>query len=163
MLNLSSILKQFKSEPKVPTQEYNAVLVRLKETTKQSLGRLTLFKGLDKVFECTILELPYKDNKKFESSIPLGEYLVRERYSDKYARHFAVLDVEGREYILMHSGNYYTQTDGCLITGTDFVNPDEQDFQDINNDGELDVVGSRKALDTLLASTNTFKLKIIEV
>ena len=40
-----------------------AILTRLDDDGKQTLGYLTLFKGLKKVFECKTLELPWKANE----------------------------------------------------------------------------------------------------
>ncbi len=131
-------------------------LIRLKDNTKkQSLGRLYLYDGVDQIFTSVTMELPDKANKKNISRIPAGKYKVKKRTSKKFGHHFHVLDVPGRDYILMHPGNYYKQTHGCILLG--------QRFADINNDRELDVVMSRPTVNRLLAvAPNTFELTIID-
>ena len=61
-----------------------AVLIRLKENKKQTLGKLFLFNGLDLEYECCTLELTFNDNKRNISSIPTGDYKVKIRESEKY-------------------------------------------------------------------------------
>jgi hypothetical protein len=46
-----------------------------------------------------------------------------------------------RDYILIHHGNFYYNTRGCLLPGDGVV--------DINNDGNLDVVNSRATMDKM--------------
>ncbi len=102
---------------------------------------------------CT-LELGWKDNKRNISCIPKGEYTVVKRYSRKFKHHFHVTGVEGRSYILIHKGNYYTDIRGCILVGTDFKN--------INGDHLLDVINSNTAMDKLLElMPDKFKLTII--
>ena len=82
-----------------------------------------------------MLELSDKNNQRRVSRINEGEYTCIKRYSEKYGNHFHVLDVEGRDYILIHHGNFYTNTAGCLIVG--------MQFKDINGDGYDDVTKSK--------------------
>lgn len=119
-----------------------AVLIRLKENTKQTLGRFFLFDGLDLIFECCTLELPDKDNKRNVSCIPTGDYKVTPRYSEKYKDHFQVQNVMMRDYILIHPANYYTDLKGCIGIGKTFF--------DINKDGETDITSSRNTHAALL-------------
>jgi len=60
--------------------------------------------------------------------------MVVKRNSPKFNDHFHILNVPGREYILIHQGNFYTQIRGCILVG--------QDLEDINKDGILDVTQS---------------------
>ena len=120
-----------------------AVLLRLSENKKQTLGRLFLFKGLDVIFECCTLELPFKANLRNVSCIPPGQYNVTNRVSEKYGDHFQVENVMMRDYILIHPANYYTQLRGCIAVGFDCY--------DINNDGEHDLTHSRRTMKHLLA------------
>ena len=53
-----------------------AILTRLDDDGKQTLGHLMLFKGLEKVFECKTLELPWKANETNVSCVPKGVYKV---------------------------------------------------------------------------------------
>jgi hypothetical protein len=71
------------------------------------------------------LELPWRDNQKNISCIPAGEYDVTIRISPRFGRVYWVLKVEGRTYILIHSGNWAgdvskdlnTHTNGCILLG----------------------------------------------
>ena len=131
-----------------------AVLIRLNENRKQTLGRFFLFDGLDVAFECCTLELPFKANVKNISCIPTGEYKVSARNSEKYGDHYQVENVMMRDYILIHPANYYTQLRGCIAVG--------HDFYDINNDGEHDLTHSRRTMKHLLSiAPNGFELIIL--
>jgi len=116
-------------------------LVRSQKTAAQTLGSITVFEENTKLFECKSLELPWKNNNQNVSCIPVGEYKVRKRYSAKYGNHFHIMEVPNRAEILIHSGNYFTQTRGCILAGSS--------FEDINNDGNLDVVNSKATLTRL--------------
>ena len=76
-----------------------ACLNRLDEGIDQTLGHLTLWDGLEKVFECVTLELPYEHNMTNISCVPKGVYKVLPRTSDKYKKHFILDDVPNRRYI----------------------------------------------------------------
>tara|TARA_R100001163_G_scaffold16341_1_gene14777 strand:+ start:13274 stop:13684 length:411 start_codon:yes stop_codon:yes gene_type:complete len=131
-----------------------AVLIRLNENRKQTLGRFFLFDGLDVAFECCTLELPFKANIKNVSCIPTGEYKVSTRNSEKYGDHYLVENVMMRDYILIHPANYYTQLRGCIAVG--------HNFYDINNDGEHDLTHSRRTMKHLLSiAPNGFELIIL--
>ena len=131
-----------------------AVLVRLEDDGKQTLGELNVYNGLEKVFSCKTLELPYLMNIQNISCIPIGLYTVVPRYSEKYKNHYHVIDVDRRDSILIHIGNYKTQTEGCILVGKDFV------F--INDDEYLDISSSRKTLKELLKECpEGFRLEII--
>ena len=133
-----------------------AYIIRLKDNTDlQTLGRFYLFDGVNEVVRFVTLELPWEENERSISRIPSGTYKVKKRKSKKFGDHFHILDVPGRDYILIHPGNYYKQIRGCVLLG--------QRFADINNDKELDVVMSRPSVDRLLEVTpNTFQLTIID-
>jgi len=131
-----------------------AVLVRLEDDGKQTLGELNVYNGLEKIFSCKTLELPYLMNIQNISCIPVGLYTVVPRYSEKYKNHYHVIDVDRRDSILIHVGNYKTQTEGCILIGKDFV------F--INDDEYLDISSSRKTLKELLKTApEGFRLEII--
>lgn len=119
-----------------------AILTRLSAESKQTLGRLELFDGTRKVFECKTLELPWLDNQKQKSCIPTGTYTITARSSAKYGLHFLVNNVPNRDAILIHYGNYYTDILGCILVGATFT--------DLNGDGFRDVTSSRDTLKKLL-------------
>lgn len=118
-----------------------ALLKRTESNDKQTLGDLTIsYKG--KTFNCKVLEPAWKNNQKNISCIPKGLYKVKPHYSEKFGKVYWVQDVENRSYIYFHVGNYYKDTLGCLLVG--------DSYSDINKDGYLDVINSRKTLDKML-------------
>ena len=131
-----------------------AILVRLEEGNNQTLGELNLYSGIERLFSCKTLELPYVMNLSGISCIPKGNYTVVPRYSEKYKNHYHVLDVHNRTHILIHVGNYKTQTEGCILIGKSFAY--------INNDELLDISSSRKTLKELIkVAPEGFKLDVI--
>tara|TARA_R110000796_G_C14471536_1_gene425623 strand:- start:558 stop:965 length:408 start_codon:yes stop_codon:yes gene_type:complete len=129
-------------------------LTRLIDDGNQTLGVLTLFDGLDKIFECKTLELPWKDNKTNVSCVPKSVYKVLHRTSEKYKKHFILQDVRDRRYILIHQGNFNTDTRGCILVGSS--------FGQVNNDSLLDITSSKRTLSQLLEATEgeVFELTI---
>lgn len=124
-------------------------LLRHSDDGKQTLGTLRV-----KDHSFFTLELPWRNNAPKISCVPPGKYKVVKRYSTKYGHHFHLTDVQGRSYILIHSGNYYTQILGCILVGLG--------LQDINHDGLKDVTGSKAALEKLNELLpNEFILNII--
>jgi hypothetical protein len=131
-----------------------AYLIRLDDDGKQTLGNLFLFRGADLIFSCCTLELPWKDNRRSASCIPTGDYKCAKRWSEKYKNHFHVQHVPGRQYILIHQGNYYTQTEGCILVGTAHT--------DINLDGHRDVISSRTTMMRLVQTApDGFDLRVV--
>jgi hypothetical protein len=63
------------------------------------------------------LENPWLNNEPFISCIPIGEYIVKTYSSNKYPNVWELQDVEGRSYILIHSGNVEEHTQGCILVG----------------------------------------------
>jgi len=131
-------------------------LKRIYKCGKQFLGIMTLFDDLDfPFFEVRTLELPDKENKRRISCIPCGEYEVIKRWSEKYGDHFHILGVPGRDYILIHSANFYSQLLGCVAVGFSHT--------DIDGDGYRDVTNSKSALKKLNEHLPTrFNLNIYE-
>lgn len=64
------------------------------------------------------LERKWLDNKRNESCIPEGTYIVKR---DETGRHqwFAVQDVPGRSFIEMHAGQLPKHSDGCILVGVE--------------------------------------------
>ena len=61
------------------------------------------------------IELPWKDNLARVSCIPEGGYDVANRWSLKFGRHLQILNVPGREYILIHPANEaLRELKGCI-------------------------------------------------
>ena len=125
----------------------NLLLIRDTFTDKSTLGKL-YFNG---EFYGHTLELPWKDNEKRASCIPKGVYEVKKRHTEesKYKyEHLHILDVENRELILLHIGNYPKNSKGCILLG---------------NTRALNFVGeSRKAFYKLMYDLGSFdKIELI--
>ena len=68
---------------------------------------------------CKTIELPWRGNKKGESCIPEGRYLLKKRYSLKFKWHVEVTGVEGRSLILFHPANdALKELNGCIAPVT---------------------------------------------
>lgn len=120
-----------------------ALLVRLAPETMQTLGQFYLFEEIDRLYECKTLELPWLNNQRMVSCIPTGDYILKKRWTPKYQDHFHVLNPDGseldpRDHILVHWGNYHHQIKGCILVG--------RDHADINKDGLRDVSSSRRTM-----------------
>lgn len=122
--------------------EYKAVIIRLEESKFQTLGNLLLFSSTHLEFTCKTLELPWLNNQNRISCIPPGEYICRRRKSPSKGGKEVFLitekdgsHVNGRSYIQIEWGNYYTDILGCILVG--------RSHTDINGDGFRDVTSSR--------------------
>lgn len=88
-----------------------------------TLGKLTLPDG----WSCYIMENPWQDNARNVSCIPEGTYTLGKRQSPMVERTsrgafsigWEVQGVPGRDFIMIHPGNYVRNTDGCLLPGLD--------------------------------------------
>ena len=61
------------------------------------------------------IELPWKNNLARVSCIPEGRYQLIKRWSLKFLLHLQVLNVPGREYILIHPANEaLRELKGCI-------------------------------------------------
>lgn len=133
-----------------------AILTRLNRNDKQTTGKLILFDNKDILFGCFVLELPWKDNQRNISCIPEGRYHVKPRWVEHRGNHFILEGVPGRSLILIHSGNYYTDIQGCILPGNGLT--------DINRDGYKDVVNSRLTLNQLVSlAPEGFELVILNL
>ena len=132
------------------------IINRLVENNIQTLGRFYFYKRTDQLFDCVVLELPNRQNQTSISRICAGEYLCKKRWSKKYGWHYILLDVDNRELILIHFGNYYTDTRGCLLFG--------YRFEDINKDGKKDITSSRMTIEKFMSiAPNEWKLTINDI
>ena len=132
-----------------------AKLTRISKTDKQTLGQLDV--GDLSIFT---LELPdlnndgIPNNEVRKSCIPEGIYPVVRHTSPKFGKTFWVKNVPGRSAILIHPGNYYYHTLGCILVG--------KDQRDVNEDGLIDNVSSKKAMEKLLEYDIT-ELEVVTV
>lgn len=69
----------------------------------------------------TTLELPNNENKSNISCIPTGKYRLTKYDGTKFKKSFWVHDVPNRHAIMIHVGNYLTDTKGCILLGKSFM------------------------------------------
>lgn len=112
------------------------------DDTTQTLSHGIVYDGIKKIFEFSVLEPPWKENKNRISCIPDGKYWVEKYNSPTFGEVFLFSNVKGRSMIEMHSGNFYDNTLGCLLPGAGFT--------DIDKDGYLDVHSSKKTIERLM-------------
>lgn len=119
----------------------------------QTTGRFILTENEDLLFKSFSLELPDLNNTPFLSCIPTGDYFCKIELSPSQGMCFHILNVPGRDHILIHSGNYNKDTEGCLLLG--------EFLKDINKDGLRDVTNSVKTVERLEAICDSFILTIL--
>lgn len=66
---------------------------------------------------CYTLERPWLENQTDVSDIPAGFYTVIKHDSDKFQDVWQLLNVPGRDAILIHAGNTIEDTHGCILVG----------------------------------------------
>jgi hypothetical protein len=111
-------------------------LSRFLENDFQTLSKFIVFDDYNcEIARGVMLELPDENNEKMISRINEGEYDCVKRFSKKFKNHFHVLDVLDRSYILIHIGNYYTNTWGCILPGKDLVDIDGDGLKDVTSSG----------------------------
>jgi len=89
-------------------------------------------------FSCFTLERPWRDNQRRVSCIPAGTYKGRVLPSPRFGIDLPeLLDVPGRDQILIHPGNTIDDTEGCILIGLD------------RDESEPRIMRSRKALAAL--------------
>lgn len=134
------------------------LLERYSFEEKQTIGTLYLLNDMDMIITSfSSLELPWKDNKRRISSIPKGKYKAFKHESPKFGSSLWIKDVPGRSEILIHKGNFYNDTLGCILIGTDLLY--------IDNDNSIDVINSGVAITELLnylKSINEINIEIVE-
>lgn len=94
-------------------------------------------------FRCFTLELPWLSNAKYKSSIPVGTYRCTKWESPTFGNCLKIWNVHGRTDVLVHYGNYVSNTKGCILVG--------DSIRDINGDGIPDVTNSKKTVEKLLS------------
>jgi hypothetical protein len=118
-----------------------AVLSR-KYWNNQTTGKLVVFNEDHRVLDLVTIEQPDNGNQKNCSCIPEGHYECEKIESPRHGTCYLVKDVPDRSAILIHKGNYVTDTQGCILPGLY--------FQDLNHDGNTDVCDSTHAMEKLI-------------
>ncbi len=130
-------------------------LHRKKYTSKQVIGTMDVYK--DNIFVCSLatLEQEWNNNMTSNSCIPKGNYIVQHYSSDKYPVALSLEGTDPRTVILIHNGNRYTHTKGCILVGLTHT--------DIDMDGYLDVSQSKDALSKLTGICENEKIILMEI
>lgn len=117
------------------------ILIRIHQSAYQTIGGFMIFdKNHNCVFKGKSLELPYIKNKRQISCIPIGTYACRKMVHPNFGKCFQVYNVDNRDGIFIHVGNYHNQIKGCILLGSA--------LQDINADGIVDVINSRSTINS---------------
>ena len=73
---------------------------------------------------CCTVELPWLQNKRNVSCIPEGRYELMKRTTPKRGQHLLVLNVKGRDGILIHpANNALKELRGCIAPVTTHTGP----------------------------------------
>ena len=117
--NLLKKLKGVKSTQPITSKPHHINLLILRDTFTDESTMGELFVNGERF--CDTLELPYRNNQRSVSCIPIGQYKVRMRYPRESATreylHLLVQEVKDRSYILFHRGNTAKDTRGCILVG----------------------------------------------
>jgi len=124
----------------------NILLTRLTGNSKQTTGYLIVHDIFKTHAQFATIELPWLNNEPFISCIPPGTYKASKILSPTFGWCIQILNVPNRTNILLHNGNFYTNTKGCIIVGKLFAK--------INIDLQTDISNSRQAIKQL---TSYFK------
>jgi len=109
----------------------------------QTIGQLFLLDEKNNMLaRWDTLELPWKDNQRRVSCIPVGAYKCKKHRSPRFGLSLWLQDVPNRSEILIHQGNFYADILGCILIG--------KDLKDLNNDGHQDVIRSKVAMRELM-------------
>lgn len=136
-------------------------ITREASTDEGTFGRLRA-EFIDGVFECDTLELPWRNNERRFSCIPLGEYQVEWSHSGKFGEVYRLRDVSDRTGILIHAGNFAgdrrkgqrADVEGCILLG----------MQRGRFKGQKAVLQSRHALEAFheFMGRQAFRLSILQ-
>jgi hypothetical protein len=98
---------------------------------------------------CVTLEDPWKNNQRNISCIPTGVYKCVPHNGAKYKGVWRLENVPNRAAILIHAGNSTSDTEGCILVGSEY--------------GERLILRSQAALDKLRKELpDTFILTVME-
>lgn len=131
---------------------------------KQTIGTLTLTDKGKTLMVCNTIELKNAGNKRQVSCIPEGNYKCVYRESPKYPKHYHVLNVPNRDFILIHPANFAGSVNpntgkpdlqGCIGLGNGYC--------DLNKDGIVELLRSTITMQSFISivGKNGFDLEII--
>jgi hypothetical protein len=127
---------QVKLKP-IPNEEVSVRILRENGNSKYTKGFIMAKKGGNK-FSCYTLELPWRNNQRNISCIPVGRYPVKWTFSPRFMRFtYEILNVPNRSGIRIHPGNYVKNLKGCIYLGSKFADIDNDKVDDIINSGNM--------------------------
>ena len=135
-------------KPLLETVVRKATIYRYEDDGKNCLGRLSASVG-NANFNCDTLENSI-------NKIPKGTYLVKWTFSMKFLKYtYELQGVNGRTGIRIHVGNFYKDSEGCILLGSGTA--------DLNNDKETDILNSRATISSFegFVSHENFTLTIM--
>jgi len=118
--------------------------------SKETQSVFLVMEGIDKYLEIVAIELPrvvvpYRPNAHDVDCIPEGIYPVKKIISPTKGKCFLLEDVPDRFAVEIHKGNFVAgkkiDSQGCILPG--------MYFDDINEDGNIDVSDSTQAMGKL--------------
>lgn len=99
--------------------EFDVTIVR----TSYNSGSITGELFVNGKFVAHTLELPWRNNESYVSSIPAGKYKAHLRYDKKDQWRVQLDGVPGgRTGVQIHIGNYPSQIEGCVLVGDEVYN-----------------------------------------
>lgn len=123
-----------------------SIVISRTDGKNETQGILFVLRGHHLLYQCKCIELPDNGNRRDVSCIPKGVYDIVKFNSPTRGMCIYVLNVPGRDNILIHKGNYVSErrvdSKGCILPGTYFT--------DINNDGLIDIAESSVAMNNIL-------------
>lgn len=97
-------------------------IVRTSENAGSTTGELFV----NGRFVAHTLELPWRDNRSYVSSIPVGTYASHLRYDKSDGWRLQLDGVPGRTGVQLHVGNYPSQIEGCVLVGLEVFNSENR-------------------------------------
>lgn len=100
-------------------------LQRYQSTDLGTFGRIFV-----KKHEFATIELPWRDNARGKSCVPVGEYVCEWAHSPRFGcMRYRLADVPGRDGIVIHPANWAagketglrSELDGCIALGRDIM------------------------------------------
>jgi len=144
------------NRPKPYVKASKCILLRNSQTSKQITGTLLLYDGWGNLLSMLrTIETPIITRDTVLPFLPKGKYNCIHHKSERYAKCVQIQGVAEFPLLLIHMGNYYWQSGGCMLIG--------QELRQLEQDSLADVVNSFPALTELLDTTfETFNLTIVE-
>lgn len=101
------------SRPALSRPILDITIARTSENASSTTGELFV----DGRFVAHTLELPWRNNQSYISSIPVGSYTAHLRFDKSDGWRLQLDDVPGRSGVQLHIGNYPNQIEGCVLVG----------------------------------------------